>query len=51
MRWRGEITLDMGPGSTNCTPAPGMGGVEVMVGVSVARCPEVGLRLVVGLAL
>jgi hypothetical protein len=48
---RGEATLDIGPGSTNITPALGMGGVRVMVGVRVARREGVGVRATVLVAL
>src|SRR4030067_682999 len=47
----GEVTLDMGPGSEICTPAPGMGGVGVMVGVRVARRVGVALKSTVLVAL
>lgn len=48
---RGETTFDMGPGSANCTPAAGMGGVEVIVGVRVARLEGVFVGPVVFVAL
>lgn len=50
MMCNGETTLDIGPGSANCTPAFGMGGVGVMVGVRVARRygVSVGLGVLVG---
>jgi len=47
----GELTLDMGPGSEICTPAFGIGGVGVMVGVRVARRLGVALRSTVRVAL
>ena len=49
-RWRGETSLDIGPGSEICTSATGMVGVGVMVGVWVTVTVEVvvGVELGVG---
>ena len=50
----GETTLDIGPGSANCTPAFGMVGVGVMVGVRVGRrvkvAPEMTVLVALGMA-
>ncbi len=44
IKFNGEVTLDIGPGAEICTPALGMGGVGVKVGVRDGRGVAVALR-------